>query len=518
MRKFLISLGVLVALIGGLFGVFLATGAIGTSSLLMILSTMTGMAGPAANDATVRERYQVPDGFTLELYARDVPRARFLRFTAAGDLLVSRPHSGDILLLRRDADNDGQPDSRETLIEGLKRPLGMEINGDWLYIAESNRIGRIRFDSATGTVQGDIQPVVEDLTDNGNHWSKTIRIGQDQKLYLAQGSSCNVCAEDDPRRATMMRFELDGSQPEIIATGLRNSVGFDWAPWNGELYATDNGRDMLGDDFPPCELNLIETDRFYGWPYFNGDNTPDPDMGADPLADQRKPTPPAHNFRPHNAPLGMTFLNADKLPALYQRSALAALHGSWNRSTPDGYKVVSLHWTEHGIEERDFLSGFNQDGDISGRPVDVAQGPDGAIYISDDYAGAIYRVSFGKRRNSASSQDNAAPFVVPTVSRLDAQPPQWLASADLPTMASNGSALYQRYQCGTCHEQGSNPVQLGGLAQRLGYGAVIDVLEAPQSPMPVFPLNETERRELAVFLLGQPSLGQPSLGQPEDGQ
>ncbi|RLA57029.1 MAG: oxidoreductase, partial [Gammaproteobacteria bacterium] len=250
----------------------------------MIMNVMTGMGGQATSAAGVKQRYQVPDGFTLQLYASDLPRARFLRITPAGDLLVSRPHSGDILLLRRDADGDGHPDAVETLLEGLRRPLGMDFAGDWLYIAESNRIGRVLFDSASGSLAGDYQPLIEGLTDNGNHWSKTIRIGRDKLLYLAQGSTCNVCVEKDDRRASMMRFQLDGSEPEIIATGLRNSVGFDWAPWNGELYATDNGRDMLGDDFPPCELNQIEQGKFYGWPYFNGDNLPDPDMGADPLA------------------------------------------------------------------------------------------------------------------------------------------------------------------------------------------------------------------------------------------
>jgi glucose/arabinose dehydrogenase len=500
MRKILIGLGVLILLIAGLIGGLMATGQIATSSLPILLNTILGVPGPAANDATVRQRYQVPDGFTLELYATDLTRARFLRFTPAGDLLVSRPGMGDIVLLRRDADGDGHPDARETLMTGLERPLGLDIAGDWLYIAESNRISRIRFNSDTGTVNGDIQPLVEGLTDNGNHWSKTLRIGPDQKLYLAQGSTCNVCEEEDPRRATMMRFELDGSDPQIIATGLRNSAGFDWAPWSGELYATENGRDMLGDNFPPCELNLIEEGEFYGWPYYNGDNIPDPDMSADPFAKERNPTPPRHSFRPHNAPLGMTFLNGDKLPPQYQKSALAALHGSWNRSTPDGYKVVSLHWTQDGIEERDFLAGFNQDSSISGRPVDVAQGPDGAIYISDDYAGAIYRVAY---QESSIGKTGADP-IMPTVNRLDTQPPQWLTDADLPQMASSGSELYQRYQCSTCHEQGTNPVRLDDLAQRLGYGAVIDALEAPQSPMPVFPLSETERRALAVYLLWQP--------------
>jgi glucose/arabinose dehydrogenase len=507
MRNFLLGLGLFVLLIAGLVAVLLGTGTINSSSLRMLLNVMLGVSGPAASDSTLQGRYQVPEGFTLELYATDLPRARFMRFTSAGDLLVSRPHNGDIVLLRRDADGDGKPDARETLLSGLERPLGLDISGDWLYIAESNHIGRVLFDSTTGKLGGAYQPLVEGLTDNGNHWSKTIRIGPDHKLYLSQGSTCNVCVEADSRRATMMRFNLDGSGAETIATGLRNSVGFDWTPWSGELYATDNGRDMLGDDFPPCELNLIESGKFYGWPYFNGDNVPDPDMGPDPQAGQRTPTAPAHGFRAHNAPLGMTFLNADKLPAQFQRSAVAALHGSWNRGTPDGYKVVSLHWTDDGIVERDFLSGFNRDGEISGRPVDVIQGPDGAVYVSDDYAGAIYRVSYGPatsgRATDGKAPDSNAALRPPAPSRLDTQPPEWLASADLPAMAKRGAALYQRYDCASCHEKGENPVRLEGLAARLGYAAVIDVLTAPPSPMPVFPLNDTERRELAVFLLWQ---------------
>ena len=289
MRKFVIGFGVLLLLVLSIPIFLLASGTTDSSSLRVLLNSMAGVSGPEANSEIVRQQYKVPDGFTLELYEANLPRARFLLFTPSGDLLVSRPYSGDIVLLRRDKDGDGSPDARATLIDGLERPLGMDISGDWLYIAESNRVSRIRFDSGTGTVDGELQPIVEDLTDNGNHWSKTIRIGQDKKLYLAQGSTCNICEEEDPRRATLMRFELDGSQPEIIATGLRNSVGFDWAPWNGALYATENGRDLLGDDLPPCELNQIEKGHFYGWPYFYGDNIADPDMGDDPLANERRP-------------------------------------------------------------------------------------------------------------------------------------------------------------------------------------------------------------------------------------
>jgi glucose/arabinose dehydrogenase len=465
---------------------------------------MSGVPGPAATEETVQHRYAVPDGFVLELYAADLPRARFLRFTSGGDLLVSRPHAGDILLLRRDRDGDGHPDGRETLLEGLRRPQGMDIQGEWLYIAESDRIGRVMFDGTTGTLGGTYQAVVEDLTDDGNHWSKTIRIGPDNKLYLAQGSTCNVCTEEDSRRATLMRFALDGSQAETIATGLRNSVGFDWAPWDGAIYATDNGRDLLGDNIPPCELNRIEPGGFYGWPYYYGNNVPDPDMGADPLASRRSPVAPVHDFQAHNAPLGISFLNGTTLPPEFQRSALVALHGSWNRSVPDGYKVVSLHWQDGNIEERDFLTGFNLDGDISGRPVDVVQGPDGAIYISDDYAGAIYRVRYD------AGGTGTAPITMdlPVANQLDTSAPVWLEKADKAAMAARGERLYEHYECASCHADGENPVALDDIADRLGYAAIIEVLKAPQSPMPVFPLSEQERRELAVYLLWQPADGE----------
>ncbi|MFT4517987.1 MAG: glucose/arabinose dehydrogenase [Halioglobus sp.] len=507
MRKILIGLGLLILVLIAAPLVMLASGTIDRSSLLMLLNNITGAGGPAATEAKVRQRYQVPEGFNVQLYVSDLPKARFMHFTTAGDLLVSRPHAGDIILLRRDANGDGSPDGRETLIEGLKRPLGLETDNNWLYIAESNRIGRILFDAATGSLEGPMHTVIGDLTDEGNHWSKTIRIGPDKKLYLAQGSTCNVCEEEDTRRATLMRFALDGSAPETIATGLRNSVGFDWAPFSGELFATDNGRDLLGDNFPHCELNRIEDGGFYGWPYFNDDNQQDPDMGEDPLAGQRDPIAPSHNFRPHNAPLGITFLRGDTLPEAYKRTALVALHGSWNRSSPDGYKVVSLHFGETveagevpEIQERDFLSGFNAAGEISGRPVDVAQGPGGAIYVSDDYAGAIYRISYDENLAAAT-----APMVIPIEDRLDSAPPGWLAEANLPDMSERGAALYQQYGCASCHEQGENPNRLDDLAQRLGYSAVIDTLTAPPSPMPVLPLRENDKRDLAVFLLGTDS-------------
>ena len=199
----------------------------------------------------------------------------------------------------------------------------------------------------------------------------------------------------------MMRYRPDGSGEQIYATGLRNSVGFDWTPWDNSLYATDNGRDMLGDDFPPCELNRIKAGGFYGWPYINGFGDLDPDLGQNKPAKDKATLlatsiSPVFGFRAHNAPLGMSFLSHPDRPDGYQRTALVALHGSWNRTEPDGYKVVALHWDQQGnITSEDFVSGFlRPDDDVIGRPVDIEEGMDGSIYISDDYAGAIYRVRY----------------------------------------------------------------------------------------------------------------------------
>jgi glucose/arabinose dehydrogenase len=242
--------------------------------------------------------------------------------------------------------------------------------------------------------------LIRGLTADGSHWRKTVRIGPDGLLYLGQGSTCNVCLEKDPRRATVMRFPREGGEGAIIATGTRNPYGFDWAPWDQALYATENGRDLLGDDLPPDELNRIEVGGFYGWPYRHGRDIADPQFAARAPAELlAKARAPAHEFRAHVAPLGMRFLRHSARDVAYERAALVALHGSWNRSTPDGYAVVSLHFAPDGrIEERPFIEGFRArdargESVLIGRPVDVVEGPSGEIYVSDDYAGVIYRVS-----------------------------------------------------------------------------------------------------------------------------
>jgi glucose/arabinose dehydrogenase len=366
---------------------------IGNKKLLLDFLLGRGTEPPTADQ--VAKHLRVADGFRLDVYASDVPLARWPLATAAGDLIVSRTRAGAVVLLERDRGADGRSDATRVLLEGLDRPHGLVLHDGWLYVAENTGIGRIRFDETTGTAQGAYTRIVDDLSGNGFHQTKTIGMGPDGWLYLSQGSTCNVCLEQDERRATMMRMRPDGSGREVFARGLRNSVGFDWAPWDGALYATENGRDLLGDDFPPDELNRIVRGSHYGWPFVNGAGVPDPDYGDRLPAglDAGSFVVPAHGFRAHNAPLGIRFLRSGTLPPGYERTALVALHGSWNRSQPDGYKVVALDWAADGsISERDFLTGFLNEEGVLGRPAGVTQGSDGAIYITDDYAGVVYRV------------------------------------------------------------------------------------------------------------------------------
>jgi cytochrome c553 len=355
-----------------------------------------------------------------------------------------------------------------------------------LYVAESGGVRRLRFDPVSRTASGPPEAVVSGLPAGGGHWTRTLRFGPDGHLYVSIGSSCNVCLEDDPRRASIVRHRSDGRAPEIFASALRNAVVFDWRPETGELYATDNGRDLLGDDVPPCELNRVVEGGFYGWPFAYGDRVADPDLGEGHAADVARSLGPVHAFRAHNAPLGLTFLRGAGLPPAYRGAALVALHGSWNRTRKDGYKVVSLHWNADGtIEERDFLTGFLDGEDVYGRPVDVAEGPDGAIYVSDDYGAAIFRVAF------AESGEAPPPAAVPRAAAEGPRP------VDPETLA-RGRALYARHGCAACHERpaaGARPLR--GLSARYTAESLADFFRAPTPPMPAFPLDAAEREALA---------------------
>ena len=350
---------------------------------------LSATAAPAlaAPDAS---RLKLAAGYEVSIYATGLGKARLMQLTPSGDILLSVPPR-KVLRVLADKDGDGASDGTETLIDGLRRVHGILLDGSQLFLAEETRVLRVGYDAAAGKVTGAPEIVLDGLPGGGGHSTRTIKKGPDGKLYVSIGSSCNVCEERQPYRASLIRF-APGEAPETFATGLRNTVGFDWQPATGALYGVDNGRDWLGDDFPPCELNLIEQGRFYGWPFFNGENVRDPDVGDRAAANGVTPVAPAHGFGAHVAPLSIRFLRHQKDVAM-NGTALVAQHGSWNRSKLAGYQLVALSFDGTGrITEAPFLWGFQMGGDVMGRPVDVIERDDGTIFVSDDQAGVIWRV------------------------------------------------------------------------------------------------------------------------------
>jgi glucose/arabinose dehydrogenase len=474
-------LGLLAASALLLAGTLLLVPGIHISSLSMIANVMAGVGGKTPPDKLLA-RLQAAEDYSISIYARDLPNPRMLLRGAAGQLLVSSPRSGEIIQLWDD-NGDGSADRTDILLSGLKRPHGMELHDNYLYIAESNQIGRISYDVATGGTSGAYNPVVTGLTDEGNHWSKTVRFGPDGNMYVAMGSTCNVCEETDERRATIMRYDADGGNGEIYASGLRNSVGMAFAPWDGALYATDNGRDLLGDDYPACELNRIEHQGFYGWPYLNGDNDLDPDYGTGHKELQNTARVPVFSFAAHNAPLGIFF------PRDNSQAALVALHGSWNRSTPDGYKVVKLNWQDDAIAASDFMWGFEENGDIIGRPVDIVGDGDDGYFVSDDYARTIYRLSprSGLRSAAASAGTQLA------------KPAAWQIDNEL---ADQGRELYHSLSCADCHaDTAPTPVALADLTRRYNPDSLTEYFLTPTPPMPRLEMSLQQRQQLAHYLL-----------------
>jgi glucose/arabinose dehydrogenase len=439
------------------------------------------------------------DGYGVEVFASGLFDARVLLPTETGAVLVSIPRRGEVLLLAADENGDGASDGQRVLLDGLRRPYGLAFRGGHLYVGEEDGIGRIEFDQRSGAVAGSYVRIVDDLPAGGSHWRNPIRFGPDGKLYVTIGSSCNVCIEEDVRRAAMLRFTADGDYLGVYASGLRNAVGFDWRQ-DGRLFATDNGRDLLGDDFPPCELNVVVEGGFYGWPFANGARIPDPDFGGRRDAAIDASIPPVHEFRPHNAPLGMVFLRGANHPTGYQGAAVVALHGSWNRTEKDGYKVVSVHFDEAGrTTERDFLWGFLRDGNVLGRPAEVAESSDGSVYVADDYGGAIFRV----RPGTGASVDGQAPG-----SRSEGYQPASVSPSERAAALAQGPGLMAAGGCLGCHVPNARPPDspvalkvLDGLATRYTLAELAEYLGQPNPPMPPYTGSAGDRRTLALYLL-----------------
>jgi len=471
------------------------------------LGSLVG-AAPDLPPSGVVASLRLPEGFILTQFGTGLANARFLRVTEAGDVIVSQPRESRVSLLIGDANGDGASDGTVSLLEGLDRPHGLALRDGFLYVAEMTAVGRIAFDAATRKTTGTFERIITGLPSGGNHWTRTIGFGPDGFLYVSVGSSCNVCIEKDARRAAISRYDPRTWRGTVFASGLRNSVGFAWRTVAGaseakhELIATDNGRDLMGNDFPPCELNHVVEGGFYGWPFANGNRVKDPDLGQGRDLEIAASRSPIHNFPAHNAPLGIGFLDSPLTPAAYRGAALVALHGSWNRTTKDGYKVVSLHWdAQGGITERDFLTGFRNGEKVIGRPVDIAQAPDGSIYISDDFGGSIYRVTVNDQVAAASG--TTGPFG--PVSGPGAGPASPVLDA---AAAERGQAVWKENQCDMCHD----PAQVGKdpdlpirVLERLGakydVARLVTYLQAPQPPMPLFEMTDDQRRDLSTYVL-----------------
>ncbi len=342
---------------------------------------------------------EAPAGFEVSIFAEGVTNARQMAMSESGVLYVGSRREGKVYAIV-DENNDFKADSIYTIIEDLRLPNGVALKNGDLYVAEVSKIWR--FDNIDETFMNSPEPtlVTDELPTEGHHGWKYIAFGPDEKLYVPIGAPCNICnhEEDNPLFATLTRMNDDGSEHEIVAKGIRNTVGFTWHPETGNIWFTDNGRDWMGDDVPPCELNEItEANQHFGYPYLHGDDVWDPKFGEEgkPMAD--KFVTPVQNLGAHVAPLGVIFYTGDMFPTAYKNRALIAEHGSWNRSSKVGYRITQVIFDDEGnaIEYKPFIEGWlaGKD-DIKGRPVAILQLEDGSLLISDDSSGKIYRVTY----------------------------------------------------------------------------------------------------------------------------
>ncbi|MEZ4649800.1 MAG: sorbosone dehydrogenase family protein [Candidatus Eisenbacteria bacterium] len=361
-----------------------------TVSIAVLISACASDDVAATGDL---DSIRLPEGFSIEVFADDVPNARSLVRSPNGTIYVGTRSNGRVYALP-DADGDLEPDAVHVIAEGLNMPNGVAFRDGSLYVAEVNRI--LRYDDIESHLATPPAPVIvrDDLPTETHHGWKFIAFGPDGKLYVPIGAPCNICEQEDERFATICRMNADGSDFEVFAHGIRNTVGFTWHPTTQDLWFTDNGRDWLGDDLPPDELNRAdEAGLHFGFPYCHAGMILDPDFGQGRSCDDF--TPPARALGPHVASLGLRFYTGSSFPAEYHGQIFLAEHGSWNRSTKIGYQVslVRLEGSEV-VSYEPFATGWLRGNEVTGRPVDLLVLPDGSLLVSDDHAGAIYRIRY----------------------------------------------------------------------------------------------------------------------------
>jgi glucose/arabinose dehydrogenase len=348
-------------------------------------------------DERIRQ-LRLPDGFQINVFAKDLGNPRMMTVAQDGTVYVARRDQGEVSALR-DRDGDGRAEDVRTVVRNLPGVHDLLIHQDHLYMVTIRELFKAPLDS-NGNV-GEREKLIDDLPDGGQHPNRTIKFGPDGMLYITLGSTCNNCREPNPEHATMLRAQADGQERRIFAKGLRNTLGFAWHPETGELWGMDHGSDMRGDDIPVEELNRIVEGGDYGWPFCHGQKlvdglAPDPKEGtkeeycAQTIA-------PSLEYTAHSAPMGLVFYTSDQFPPQYRGDAFVAMRGSWNRLPPSGYKVVRIRF-EGGrpVRIEEFVTGFLiEEGRAHfARLCGVALAGDGALLVSDDSNGYIYRILY----------------------------------------------------------------------------------------------------------------------------
>lgn len=347
------------------------------------------------NTSLPLNKINLPDGYEIAIYADDVENARSMALSPTGTLYVGTRSKGSVYALK-DTDGDHKVDKKYVLLEGGNMPNGVALKNGDLYVAEVNRILKWSDIESKLDNPGEPEVIYDEYPTEKHHGWKYIAFGPDGKLYVPVGAPCNICESDDPIFNTITRINPDGTDMEIVQSGIRNTVGFTWHPETEELWFTDNGRDMMGDDIPGCELNRATTKgQHFGYPYCHQGDTPDPEYGSKRGCAEF--TPPVQTLGPHVAPLGVEFIG-DSFDGKVKGAALMAEHGSWNRSKKIGYRLtmVGLDADHNSTGYEVFADGWldEESDEAWGRPVDLEWMPDGSLLVSDDFADVIYRIEY----------------------------------------------------------------------------------------------------------------------------
>jgi len=337
---------------------------------------------------------KAPKGFIISFFAKDLGNARDLEFSPGGTLLLSIPGSGKVVALP-DRDSNGSADENKTILSRLNKPHGIAFFEDKLFVVEETKVVRYNWDEENLKAEEDKK--LFDLPKGGRHFTRTIAFNKDGQMFISLGSTCDVCYEKNEWIAAVITSDSDGASPRLFASGLRNAVFITTHPKTGELWGTEMGRDFLGDNKPPDEINIIKDGQNYGWPICYGKKVHDSNFDKniyteDPCLFTESPI---YEIPAHSAPLGLAFINSPQFPSDWQGDLLVAYHGSWNRSVPTGYKVVRMNVDGNTISgEEDFMTGFISGSQANARPVDVIFDSSGNLFVSDDKAGAVYKVQY----------------------------------------------------------------------------------------------------------------------------